>query len=148
MTTSGRRAFVSSGAMIITLALGACVRAPSRSVPDPLISAYAGLLTIRFDNTARERVDVYLIGEKREWVLGRVEPGVIASLRIPEEALAKGSMFVRLAVLAGEPLTFAVARNPRARVTIAQPASAILSQRWSFSQGELTSVGSNRRLLP
>jgi hypothetical protein len=142
MTTSGQRAFVSIAATtIITLALGACVRAPSRSVPDPLISTYAGLLTIRFDNTARERVDVYLIGAKREWVLGRVEPGAIASLRIPEEALAEGSMFVRLAVLAGEPLTFEAARNPRARLTIAQPASAILSQRWSFSHGELTSLG-------
>jgi len=142
MTTSGQRAFVSIAAtMIITLALGACVRAPSRSVPDPLMSTYAGLLTIRFDNIGRERVDVYLIGVKREWMLGRVEPGAIASLRIPEEALAKGSMFVRLAVLAGEPLTFEAARNPRATLTIAQPASAILSQRWSFSQGELTSLG-------
>jgi hypothetical protein len=126
--------------MIITLALGACVRAPSRSVPDPTTSSYAGLLSIRFENTARERVDVYLIGAKREWVLGRVEPGAIASLRIPDEAFAKGSMYVRLAVIPDEPLTFEAARNPRARLTIAQPASAILSQRWSFSQGQLTSI--------
>jgi hypothetical protein len=141
MTTSGQRAFVSTATMIITLALGACVHATSGSVADPLMSTYADLLTIRFDNSGRERVDVYLIGAKREWMLGRVEPGAIASLRIPEEALAKGSMFVRLAVLAGEPLTLAAARNPRAKLTIAQPASAILSQRWSFSQGELTSLG-------
>jgi hypothetical protein len=140
MTTSAQRVFVSIAATITTLALGACIRAPSRSESDPLASTYAGLLTIRFENSARERVDVYLIGEKREWVLGRVEPGAITSLRIPEEALAKGSTFVRLAVLAGEPLTFAVARNPRARLTIAQPASVILSQRWNFSQGELTSL--------
>ena len=140
MTTSGQRAFVSIATMIITVALGACARAPSHSVPEPLTSAYAGLLTIRFENTARERVDVYLIGEKREWVLGRVEPGAIASLRIPEEALAKGSTFVRLAVLEGEPLTLAAERNPRARLTIAQPASAILSQRWSFSEGDLSSL--------
>jgi hypothetical protein len=123
--------------MTITLALAACVRAPSRSAPDPQISTYAGLLTIRFDNTARERVDVYLIGATREWVLGRVEPGAIATLRIPDEAFGKGSMYVRLAVIAGEPLTFAAARNPHARLSIAQPASTILSQQWSFSQGEL-----------
>jgi hypothetical protein len=142
MTTSSQRAFVSTAAtMIITLALAACARAPSHTAPDPLVSTYAGLLTIRFDNITRERVDVYLIGAKREWVLGRVEPGAIASLRIPEEAFAEGSTFVRLAVLAGEPLTFAAARNPRARLTISQPASAILSQRWSFSQGELKSLG-------
>ena len=142
MTTSGQRAFVSIAVTtLITLTLGACARAPSSTVPDPLVSTYAGLLTIRFDNITRERVDVYLIGAKREWVLGRVEPGAIASLRIPEEALAEGSMFVRLAVLAGEPLTFQAARNPRARLTIAQPASAILSQRWSYSNGALTSLG-------
>ena len=141
MTTSGQRAFVSTATMIITLALGACAGAPSRSVPDPLISAHDGLLTIPFDNAARERVDVYLIGTNREWLLGRVEPGAIARLRIPEEALAKGSTFVRLAVLTGEPLTLAAARNPRARLSIAQPASSILSQRWSFAQGDLISLG-------
>ena len=138
MTTSSQRAFVSIAATtLITLALAACVRAPSRSVPDPQISTYAALLTIRFDNTARERVDVYLIGATREWVLGRVEPGAIATLRIPDEAFGKGSMYVRLAVIAGEPVTFAAARNPHAKLSIAQPASTILSQQWSFSQGEL-----------
>jgi hypothetical protein len=142
MTTSSPRAFVSIAATIaLTLALGACAHTPSRPLPDGLISTDFGPLTIRFDNLGRERVDVYLIGAKREWILGRVEPGATASLRIPEEALAKGLTHVRLAVLQGERLTFQAARNPRARLTIAQPASAILSQRWSFSQGALTSLG-------
>ena len=140
MTTSARRAFVSI-AVTMTIALGACIGASPRPAPNAPIPIHALPLTIRFDNIGRERVDVYLIGVKREWVLGRVEPGAIASLRIPEEALAKGSMYVRLAVIAGEPLTFEAARNPRARLTIAQPASAILSQQWRFSQGELSSVG-------
>lgn len=142
MTTSCRRAFVSIAAtMTITLALGACIGASPRPAPNARISIDALPLTIRFDNFGRERVDVYLIGAKREWLLGRVAPGGIASLRIPEEALAKGSMYVRLAVLAGEPVTFAAARNPRARLTVAEPASTILSQQWRFSQGELTSLG-------
>ena len=142
MTTPCGRAFVSIAATIaITLALGACIHAPSRGTPDRLISTDTGPLTIHFDNLARDRVDVYLIGAKREWLLGRVEPGAIASLQIPEGALDEGSEFVRLAVLAGERLTFQAARHPRAKLTVAQPASAILSQRWSFSQGELTSVG-------
>ncbi len=140
MTTSSRRAFVSIAATIaITLALGACVRASSHTVSDP-ISTDAGPLTIRFDNLGLERVDVYLIGGKREWVLGRVEPGAIASLRIPEGAFADGSKFLRLAVIANEPVTFQAARNPRAKVTIALPPAAIVSQQWNFSQGELTSV--------
>jgi hypothetical protein len=142
MTTSCRRAFVSiTATMAITLALGACVRAPSRPVPDAQLLTDAHQFTIRFDNLGRERVHVYLIGPTREWLLGRVEPGAIETLRIPEEALAEGSMFVRLAVLASERLTFQAARHPRARLTVAQPASAILSQRWSFSQGNLTSLG-------
>jgi len=137
MTTSRRHAFVSI-AVTMTIALGACIGASPRPAPNAPISIDALPLTIRFDNTGRERVDVYLIGAKREWVLGRIEPGAIASLRIPEEALAKGSMYVRLAVIAGEPVTFEAARNPRARLSIAQPAAAILSQEWRFSQGELT----------
>jgi hypothetical protein len=47
---------------------------------------------------------------------------------------------IRLAVLTGERLTFAAARHARAVLTIAQPASAVLSQRWTFSQGYLTSL--------
>jgi len=140
MTTSSRRAFVSIAATIaIALAPGACVRASSHTVSDP-ISTDAGPLTIRFDNLGLERVDVYLIGGKREWVLGRVEPGAIASLRIPEGAFADGSKFLRLAVIANEPVTFQAARNPRAKLTIALPPAAIVSQQWNFSQGELTSV--------
>ena len=142
MTTSRRRAFGSIAAtMTISLALGACIGAsPSREL-NARRSIDALPLTMRFDNYARDRVDVYLIGTKREWVLGRVEPGGIANLRIPEEALAKGSMYVRLAVIAGEPVTFAAARNPRAKLSVAQPAATILSQQWRFSQGDLKSVG-------
>lgn len=126
--------------MTMTLALGACVSAPLRPVLDGPISTETRPLTIRFDNLARESVDVYLIGAKREWLLGRVAPGAIASLRLPDGALAEGSMMVRLAVLAGERLTFAAARHARAVLTVGQPASAILSQRWTFSQGNLISL--------
>ena len=142
MTTSSPRTFVSIAATIaLTLVLGACVHTTTRQLPDGLISTDSSPFTIRFDNLSRDRVDVYLIGAKREWILGRVEPGATASLRIPEDALAEGLSFVRLAVLEGERRTLQAARNPRTRLTIAQPASAILSQRWSFSQGALTSLG-------
>jgi hypothetical protein len=141
MTTFCRSAFVSIAATLtITLGLAACVSAPSRPVSDGQISTEAQSLTIRFDNLARENVDVYLIGAKREWLLGRVAPGAIANLRLPDEALAEGSRMVRLAVLAGERPTFAAALNPRAVLTISQPTSAILSQQWTFSQGNLISV--------
>jgi hypothetical protein len=73
-------------------------------------------------------------------MLGRVAPGGVASLRLPDEAFAGGSMMVRLAVLAGEPETFAAARDPHAVFSITQPASVFPSNRWSYSQGNLISV--------
>ena len=145
MTTLCRRAFVSIAATItMTLALGACASAPSRNGP---ISSETLPLTIRFDNLNRESVDVYLIGAKREWRLGRVAPGAIATLQLPDEALAEGAMMVRLAVLADEPPTLAAARHARAVLTVAQPASEILSQRWAFSQGSLTSLRHQSRSI-
>jgi hypothetical protein len=97
-------------------------------------------LTIRFDNGAREHVHVYLVGRHRQWLLGRVEPGARATLRIPKAALAGYLGVVQLAVLTGERLTLQAARHSRATFTVAQPASAILSQRWMFAQGQLTSL--------
>ena len=141
MLTLCRRGFVSIAATLITtLALGACASAASHPVQDRPVASLADLLSIRFDNPSRETVDVYLIGTKREWRLGRVAPGAVASLRLPDEAFAEGSMMVRLAVLAGERVTFDAARDPRAVLTVAQPASTILSQRWTFTQGNLVSL--------
>ena len=140
MTTSTGRAFVSIAATIVlTLAASACVHAPSRSVPGLILSD--GQLTVRFDNDGPDRLSVYLIGEKREWLLGRVEPGANARFPIPEEVFAEGSKFVRLAVLANAQPTLQAARDPHARLTIALPLSAIVSERWSFSRGELTFAG-------
>jgi hypothetical protein len=139
MPTLRRRALVSlAAAMTATLTLGACFHLAS--MPDEPLSIDDALLKLRFDNGGREHVHVYLIGEKRQWLLGRVEPGAIAILQIPEESLAEDATFVRLAVIVGERITHQAARHPRARLTLAQPASAILSQRWIFSQGSLTSL--------
>ena len=147
MTTSPRRAFVSIATLAITFALGACVQTSPRLVPE-LVATDPLHQSIRFDNLGLERVDVYLIGGKSEWLLGRVEPGATARLRIPEEAFADGSKFVRLAVLANEKRTFQAARNPRARLTIALPPTEILTQRWSFSQGQLTFLRNQAPSLP
>ena len=141
MITLCRRTFVSTVAITtITLALGACVSAGSRPMVDRPMSAEASLLAVRFDNLSRETVDVYLISTTREWMLGRVAPGAVASLPLPEGAFAEGSMKVRLAVLAGGRQTLAAALDPRAVLTNAQPASAFLSERWTFSLGNLTSL--------
>ena len=139
MTTPRTRALVSFVArMAVTLALGAC--AASRPTLDGPIPVNVGPPAIRFDNDGREHVYVYLINERREWLLGRVEPMAVAMLRIPETALAERSVFMQIAVVAGERPTLRAAHDPRARITIAQPASAILSQQWMFSQGQITAL--------
>jgi hypothetical protein len=137
MPTLRRRAFVSVIAtMSLSLTVAGCFqlarggRSRQSDVPP----------SIRFDNDAREHVHVYLIGEKREWLLGRVEAGAIAMLRIPEESLAGDLMFARLVVIPGEGITLRAARHVRATPTLAQPLLDIVSQRWRFSQGSLTSL--------
>jgi hypothetical protein len=141
MTTLRTRAFVSLAATTaVTLALGACAPGPSRPALDGPAPMDGRPIAIRFDNDAREHVHVYLVGGQRQWLLGRVEPGARATLRIPEAALAGSLGSVQLAVLTGERLTLQAARDPRATFTVAQPASAILSQQWMFAQGQLTSL--------
>jgi hypothetical protein len=89
---------------------------------------------IRFDNDARTYVDVYLVGEMRERWLGRVAPSAHTTLRIPKGAESLFSGSVRLAVLAGSPLSMQAAREPRAMVTVPLPGPELLRQQWTFSQ--------------
>ncbi len=147
MSTPRPRARISLTAAVAalagTLALGACAAGPSRAAQaraawgEPAArTAYP--LTVRFDNAARGPVHVYLVTAQREWLLGRVEPGALATLRVPPAALAGTLGFVRLAVLEGARLTPQAARDPRAALTIAQPARAFAVQRWTFERGQLT----------
>jgi hypothetical protein len=141
MTTSRRRALVSLAATILVVALGACAGAAPRQAREGLAPTEARPLAIRFDNDGRDHVHVYLVGGRRQWLLGRVEPGAIATLRIPAAAFARHEGPVQLAVIAGGRATLQAARDPRVQLTIAQPASHIVSQQWMFAQGQLTSLG-------
>jgi hypothetical protein len=135
MTTPRTRSLVSvAAALTLTLALGGCASAPARLALDHPAPVEGRGATIRFDNEARQYVHVYLVGQQREWLLGRVEPGARATLRIPDEALLDGQFSVRLAVLAGTRATLRAASEPRAAVTISYPPEELLAQRWTFSQ--------------
>ena len=140
MTTPRPYVLVSRAAMtILTLALGACASAPARQALEQPSPIEAGQVSLRFDNQARSYVHVYLVGEKREWLLGRVEPGAVATLRIPDGSLESNPGFVQLAVVEGKQVTQRAARDARAQLTIAQPASSILARQWRFVPGQLTS---------
>jgi hypothetical protein len=149
MTTPRLRSLVSLVAALgLTFTLGGCASAPSRLALDEPALAEGQLLTVRFDNDARQYVHVYLVSEQREWLLGRVEPGARASLRIPDAALTDDAGTLRLAVVKGQHVTLHAAGEPDAAITIPQPAAEILAQRWTFSQplatGQLTSLRLSR----
>jgi hypothetical protein len=141
MTTPYRRALVSLAVTMTLLGLGACARTSLPPVALGSSPMEAHPLTIRFDNDARKHVHVYLIDERRQWLLGRVEPGSTVMLRVPAEALADSPSAVRLAVLTGEPVTLQAARHPRAALTMSLPSWQLMSRRWSFAQGGVTSLG-------
>ena len=147
MTTPRTRPLVSlAETLTVTIVLAAC-GAPSRQGLDERTTSESRPLSIRFDNDAREHVHVYLIAEHREWLLGRVEPGAVATLRFPEAALAGRSRFVRLAVITGKRLTQQAALDPAATFTVPQPASVMLLEQWKFAQGQI-SAAYPRRPLP
>jgi hypothetical protein len=152
MTTLRRRSLVSvAAALTATLTLGGCVSAPSRLAVDDPASAEALPATFRFDNEAHDYVHVYLITPQREWLLGRVEPGARATLRLPDVAVAEGAGSMRLAVLVGENVTQQAGANARAVISIPEPATMILLQRWTFSnalaQGQLTPLPLGRAVV-
>jgi hypothetical protein len=149
MTTPRIRSLVSvAAALTVSLTLAGCAGAASRGAGDAAAPVQELASTVRFDNGGRDFVRVYLVSQTREWLLGRVEPGARATLRIPDDALAGNTSSMRLAVVPGGGVTLRAMGGARAAVTLAQPASEILAQRWAFSQastnGELTSIRRSR----
>lgn len=139
MITPAGRLTVSAISLAASLTLGACAGGPApRTWGETAATAGQGA-TIRFVNEAETYVDVYLVGETRQWWLGRVAPGALTTLRIRDDGVVATSGYLRLAVLAGAPLTGQAARDPRATFTIAQPGQSLLDQRWTFRQSQVTS---------
>lgn len=142
MNTATFRSLVSApslaAALMVTLVAG-CARGPEarQALAPERAPERAPQATIRFENEAQVQVDVYLVTDRREWRLGRVAPGAIASLAVPDAALTQTPGFVRLAVIEGPPLAVLAAYDQRATFTIAQPATELLAQRFTFTQRQL-----------
>ena len=143
MTTPATRSTVSRGslcgALVVTLVLGACAGGPAPVTRDGPAITLEGRPAIRFENEGATYVDVYLIGQWREGWLGRAAPGALVTLRIPEAADADAAGMMKLAVLAGVPRSLQAARDPRATMTLAQPARSLVARRWTFRQTPLAS---------
>ena len=143
LATPGRRIAVSLVTLTVTwaatLALVGCAHGPAPVTWDGAAAAPEGS-AVRFVNEAQTYVDVYLVSETRELWLGRVGPGAQTTLRVPAGALDALSGFIRLAVLAGAPMTFQPSHDPRATFTIAAPPMNVLAQRWTFWRPQMASA--------
>src|SRR5690349_11003511 len=117
--------------------LGACATVTRASLDDRAPRP-SGRVTIRVDSQSRDRIHVYLLGESREWSLGAVEAGTSTWLTVPARALALGAGQVRLAAVAGGGVTMQASRDPRATISLGQPAGTVIEQRWVFTPGLLT----------
>ena len=130
---------------------GALDSAPLPAAPEATAAAEVASATIQFDNQADGAVRVYLVDEQRQWLLGRVERGANAALRIPGTALAAPSRWMRLSIVPSEPAT-ARATDLRPATMSTEPVAAIISQRWTFARtlggGELTSLPVTRAAAP
>ena len=136
MTTPSTRFLVSRvAALTLTLALAGCASTPAQlahDASDVSTPADEAPPVIRFDNDARNYVHVYLVGVRREWMLGRVAPGARVTLRVPQEALDESEGPMRLAVLMGERVTYRAAVDVRTASALPRPAAEILSREWTF----------------
>ena len=127
-------------ALLGALALGACASgartAPQLLAPAAAVAAFRP--TVVAENAGGDWLDVYLVHERGEWYLGRLAPGAKMTLPLPAAFRAPPTGMVRLAVLAGVPRSSQPSRDPRAVVSLPQPVGAVLGQRWTFAQGQLT----------
>ena len=101
-------------------------------------------MLIPFDNLGRDYVRVYLVSQRRQWLLGRVERGARATLRVPAEALAPAEGWLRLAVVAGGAATQRALTEPGAALGPSLPLPSLAAQKWTYSafgdDGQVTAL--------
>jgi hypothetical protein len=125
-------------ALLGALALGGCARHAAVDPADGAIALPTARPTVIAENGGGEWLDVYLLHERGELYLGRLAPG--ARTELPLSVALRGGVvgMVRLAVLPGAARTTQPSRDPRTVVSMAQPVLAVMGQRWTFAQGQLT----------
>lgn len=102
------------------------------SAPEP--ASPAG--TVLFRNQSRDRIQVYLAGEKEDWLLGRLESLETAHLRLPESPIATAQKLV-LVVVPDWSRTLEPRRAPRAILSIKESSSNLPGEEWIFVGGQL-----------
>lgn len=118
--------------------MNGCASTPARTATTEVSRERAE--SVRFDNEGRDRLDVYLVGERRAWRLGRLEPGQARWLRVPSDIPPNDLARIQLVVLANAELTLTPMQDPRAVTTLRAPVFVLASQRWAFADGQLKGV--------
>src|SRR5437763_11833853 len=103
----------------------------------PSLQTSTPVRTITFHNNGRDRIQVYLVGEKENWLLGRLEPMESVRLRLPESMSEETPEAVVLAVLPGWSRNLAPSRDRRAALSITEVSDNLPGEEWTFVNGQL-----------
>ena len=93
--------------------------------------------TIVFRNQGRDRIKVYLVGENRVWLIGRLEPLETAHLALPEFGFVSTSQAVSVAVVPGWSANTLPGRDPGATFSIDELTDDLPGEEWIFVNGQL-----------
>ena len=124
----------------LALATFVTLTAACASTPHPRPAAMPA--TVEFSNQSAQRIDVYLVTETQERLLGRVEALTRARLPLPDGVPDAGLM--RLAVIRGATYTVSASTDARAVLSLKQPLGALTTQEWIFVGGQLMPLAKPR----
>jgi hypothetical protein len=115
-----------------TLLIASC--ASHRVAPEgPPISNNA----IIFQNQGHDRIQVYLIGQREERLLGRLEPLETARLQLPQWVFDGAPESVILAVIPGWSKDLRPSHNTAGTFSIKEFKDNLPGEAWSFVAGQL-----------
>jgi hypothetical protein len=119
-------------AFVACLMTWSCVRSGG-SAPGELTPT----ASITLHNQGRDRIQVYLVGEKEDWYIGRLEPLETAHLVLPQFGFASAARAVSLAVVPGWSRSLEPRREPRATFSFDEITDNLPGQEWTFVNGQL-----------
>lgn len=129
MGSSKIRGLIAVAACLVS---ASCIRSSGSASGELAPSA-----TITFHNQGRDRVQVYLVGEKEDWLIGRLEPLQTARLALPRFGFESSPQAVAIAVVPGWSRTLQPRREPRATLSIDEVNDDLPGQEWIFVNGQL-----------
>ncbi|HMC55110.1 MAG TPA: hypothetical protein VKH19_08080 [Gemmatimonadaceae bacterium] len=126
--------FNSRMALVAAVLISACARHPDVGLPRQM---GAPLGEIVFHNSSGNRIQVYLVADNAEWLLGRLEPYETARLRVPQPARAEERQMVSLVVIRGWSRALDARQRADAPRSLREVHQELVGQDWMFVNGQL-----------